>query len=96
MDFLIKRIVIKTLLPKYYQKETVKTNLQFRPKEFIKLQWVQAINGKSYISFPKNSRLHNMMLFVAEIRKCNLSNKDIIPYIDCVINDYSVNRENII
>lgn len=36
------------------------------------------------------------MLFVAEIRKCNLSNKDIIPYIDCVINDYSVNRENII
>ena len=56
----------------------------------------QAINGKSYISFPKNSRSHNMMLFVAEIRKCNLSNKDIIPYIDCVINDYSVNRENII
>ena len=36
------------------------------------------------------------MLFVAEIRKCNLSNKDIIPYIDCVINDYSVNRGNII
>ena len=37
-----------------------------------------------------------MMLFVAEIRKRNLSNKDIIPYIDCAINDYSVKRETII
>ena len=54
----------------------------------------QSINVKSYISFPKNSQSHNMM-FLAEIRKQNLSNKDIIPYINCVINDYSVKRETI-
>ena len=36
------------------------------------------------------------MMFLAEIRKQNLSNKDIIPYINCVINDYSVKRETII
>ena len=56
----------------------------------------QAINGKSYVAFPKNSRSHNMMLFVAEIRKINLSNKEIMPYIDCAISDSSVKRENII
>lgn len=56
----------------------------------------QAINGKSYVVFPENSRSHNMMFFVAEIRKRNLSNKDIEPYIDSIINDYSVKRENII
>ena len=56
----------------------------------------QAINGKSYVAFPENSRSHNMMLFVAEIRKLNLSNKEIIPYIDCAINDSSVKRETII
>lgn len=54
----------------------------------------QAINGESYISFPENSRTHNMMLFVAELRMKNLSNKDILPYIQFAINDYSVNREN--
>ena len=54
----------------------------------------QAINGESYISFPKNSRSHNMMLFVAELRKKNLSNKEIIPFIDCAINDYSASRKN--
>ena len=56
----------------------------------------QAINGESYVAFPENSRSHNMMLFVAEIRKRNLSNKEIIPFIDCAINDYSVKRENIV
>ena len=55
----------------------------------------QAINGESYISFPKNSRSHNMMLFVAELRMLNLSNKDIIHFIKFAINDYSVKRENI-
>ena len=56
----------------------------------------QAINGKSYISFPENSRSHNMMLFVAELRMRNLANNEIIPYINCAINDYSVKRENMI
>ena len=56
----------------------------------------QAINGESYVAFPENSRSHNMMLFVAEIRKRNLSNKEIIPFIDCAINDYSVKRENMV
>ena len=56
----------------------------------------QAINGESFIFFPENSRSHNMILFVAEIRKRNLSNKDIIPYIDCAINDSSVKRETIV
>ena len=33
---------------------------------------------------------------MAEIRKINLSNEEIIPFIDCVTNDYSVKRENMI
>ena len=52
----------------------------------------QAINGKSYY-LPENSKSHNMMFFVAEISKRNLSNKDIIPYIDCIINDKSIKRK---
>ena len=54
---------------------------------------LKAINGKSYISFPENSRSHNMMIFVAELRMKNLTNNEIIPYINCAINDYSVKRE---
>ena len=30
------------------------------------------------------------------IRKRNLSNKEIIPFIDCAINDYSVKRKNMV
>ena len=56
----------------------------------------QAINGESYISFPENSKSHNMMLFVAELRMKNLTNNEIIPDINCAINDYSIKRENMI
>ena len=56
----------------------------------------QAINGESYVSFPENSRSHNMMFFIAEIRIRNLSNKNIIPFIECAINDTSVKRETMI
>jgi len=53
----------------------------------------QAINGVSHLSFPENSRSHNMMIFVAEIRMKNLSNKDLLLPLNFVINDSSVKRE---
>lgn len=53
----------------------------------------QAINGVSHISFPKNSRSHNMMIFAAEIRMKNLLNKELLPYLNFVINDTSVERK---
>lgn len=56
----------------------------------------QAFNGTSCLAFPENSRSHNMMFFIGEIRKQNLINKEIIPYIDCVLQDSSVNRFNVV
>lgn len=53
----------------------------------------QAINGVSHVSFPENSRSHNMMIFVTEIRMKNLSNKELLPYLDFVINDQTVERK---
>ena len=53
----------------------------------------QAINGESHIAFPENSRSHNMMIYVAEIRMKNLSNKDLLPYLNFIINDSSVKRK---
>ena len=53
----------------------------------------QAINGVLHLSFPENSRSHNMMIFVAEIRMKNLSNKDLLLPLNFVINDSSVKRE---
>lgn len=37
-----------------------------------------------------------MMIFAAEVRARNLKNKELKPYIDCVLYDSSVNRINII
>lgn len=37
-----------------------------------------------------------MMIFAAEVRAINLENKELKPYIDCVLYDSSVNRTNII
>ena len=87
----------KNAPPKILSKRNRKNEMTIPAKRIHQTAMgFQAINGESYICFPENSRSHNMMLFVAEIRKRNLSNKDIIPYIDCAINDYSVKRETII
>ena len=84
----------KNAPPKILSKRNRKNEMTIPAKRIHQTAMgFQAINGESYICFPENSRSHNMMLFVAEIRKRNLSNKDIIPYIDCAINDYSVKRE---
>ena len=87
----------KNAPPKILAKRNHKNEIDIHSKRIHQTAMgFQAINGKSYIAFPENSRSHNMMLFVAEIRKRNLSNEEIIPFIDCVINDYSVKRENMV
>ena len=97
IGFLDQTYCDKNAPPKILSKRNRKNELTIPAKRIHQTAMgFQAINGKSYISFPENSRSHNMMFFVAEIRKRNLSNKDIIPYIDCLINDNSVKRENII
>ena len=84
----------KNASPKILAKRNHKNEITIPAKRIHQTAMgFQAINGESFIFFPENSRSHNMMLFVVEIRKKNLSNKDIIQYIDCAINDSSVKRE---
>lgn len=97
IGFLDQTYCDKNAPPKILSKRYRKNELKIPAKRIHQTAMgFQAINGKSYVSFPENSRSHNMMFFVAEVRKRNLSNKNIIPYIDAVINDSSVKRENIV
>ena len=67
----------KNAPPKILSKRNRKNEMTIPAKRIHQTAMgFQAINGESYICFPENSRSHNMMLFVAEIRKRNLSNKD--------------------
>ena len=87
----------KNAPPKILAKRNQKNELKVPAKRIHQTAiGFQAINGESYVSFPKNSRSHNMMFFMAEVRLRNLSNKDIIPYIECAINDTSVKRKTMI
>ena len=72
LDFLIK-LPVKILAKRNHKNELLVSSDKFHQTAM----GFQAINGESYVSFPKNSRSHNMMLFVAELRKRNLSNKEI-------------------
>ena len=97
IGFLDQTFCDKNASPKILAKRNHKNEVTIPAKRIHQTAMgFQAINGESFIFFPENSRSHNMMLFVAEIRKRNLSNKDLIPYIDCAINDTSVKRETIV
>ena len=97
IGFLDQTFCDKNAPPKTLSKRNRKNEIKISAKKIHQTAMgFQAINGESYIFFPENSRSHNMMLFIAEIRKRNLSNKEIMPYIDCVINDYSVKRETMV
>ena len=56
----------------------------------------QPINGIAHLDFPENSRSHNMMFFVGELRIKNLENKDLIPLINAAMYDNSVDYNTLL
>ena len=91
MDFSIKRHVKKNEPPKILNKKGYKNEVEISANKIHQTAMgFQAINGVSHVSFPENSKSHNMMIFIAEIRMKNLSNKELLPYLKFVINNSSV------
>lgn len=87
----------KNAPPKTLHKKGTKNRLEINGKRIHQTAMAfQAFNGASHVAFPDNSRSHNMMLFVAELRMKNLINDELKQYIDCAIHDSSVNRMNMV
>ena len=94
MDFSIKHHVKKNAPPKILNKKGYKNEVEISANKIHQTAMgFQAINGVSHVSFPENSRSHNMMIFIAEIKMKNLSNKELLPYLNFVISDSSVQRK---
>lgn len=55
----------------------------------------QAVNGKSVINFPNNSRTPNMIKFAGKIRCENLKNDNLKHIIEEALNHPNLNEENI-
>lgn len=80
--------------PKILGKRGYKNELIIKAKRIHQTAMgFQAINGVSHLSFPENSRSHNIMIFMAELRMKNLSNKSLLPYFNFLINDSSIQRK---
>ena len=80
-----------------YNKKGTK-NIKIQPTTRLSLNalGVQAINGKSFVSFLDNTKTFEMMKFMITITIQNIENKELTSKLEKIINNEDLELENIL